>query len=125
PALNDKGIYVVEDTHTSYWPGFEGGYKNPNSFVEFAKDLIDKMHSWYREDDPNFPFDPLAREIGSISFYDSMIVIKKDIKDPPVSIVSQDGKLDKEQMVLLRSSPVAPSTRRKHASIGGCASYGV
>ena len=93
PALNDKGIYVVEDTHTSYWPGFEGGYKNPNSFVEFAKDLIDKMHSWYREDDPNFPFDPLAREIGSISFYDSMIVIKKDIKDPPVSIVSQDGKV--------------------------------
>ena len=37
PALYDKGIYVVEDTHTSYWPGFEGGYKNPNSFVNLQK----------------------------------------------------------------------------------------
>ena len=37
PALNDKGIYVVERTHTSYWPGFEGGYKNPNSFVNLQK----------------------------------------------------------------------------------------
>ena len=47
------------------------------------------MHSWYREDDPNFPFDPLAREIGSISFYDSMIVIKKDIKDHRVDCIAR------------------------------------
>ena len=45
PQLSDGGLYVVEDTHTSYWPGFGGGFRAQKSFVEFSKDLIDHMHS--------------------------------------------------------------------------------
>ena len=45
PRLNDRGLYIVEDTHTSYWPGFGGGLRQPTSFIEFAKDLIDRMHT--------------------------------------------------------------------------------
>ena len=43
--LSDGGLYVVEDTHTSYGPGFGGGFRAQKSFVEFSKDLIDHMHS--------------------------------------------------------------------------------
>ena len=25
--LADGGLYIVEDTHSSYWPGFGGGYR--------------------------------------------------------------------------------------------------
>ena len=27
PQLSDGGLYIVEDTHSGYWPGFGGGYR--------------------------------------------------------------------------------------------------
>src|SRR5690242_1748523 len=46
-SVKDGGIYMVEDTHTSYWYAFHGGYKKKNSFIEFSKDLVDQMHAWH------------------------------------------------------------------------------
>jgi hypothetical protein len=100
-CLNDGGLYIVEDTHTSYWPGFGGGgHKAPGSFIEFAKDLIDKMHSWYTEDDIGFPLHQFAREIGSVQFYDSLVVISKELKQPPIAITSQNGIVSKSDKML-------------------------
>jgi hypothetical protein len=100
-ALRDGGLYIVEDTHTSYWPGFGGGgHKAPGSFIEFAKDLIDKMHSWYTEDDVGFPLHQFAKEIGSIQFYDSMVIITKELKAPPIAITSQNGQVYKSDKIL-------------------------
>lgn len=100
PRLRDRGLYIVEDVHTSYWPGFGGGFRNPESFIEFTKDLIDRMHSWYTEDDAGFPLHPLAREIGAIRYYDSLVVIEKRIREPPVSIVARDGKVTRSRRIL-------------------------
>ena len=100
PNLNDRGLYIIEDTHTSYWPGFGGGLRTPGSFIEFAKDLIDRMHSWYTEDDVGFPLHPLAREIGGIRFYDSLVVIEKRLKEPPVAITSTNGKTARSRRML-------------------------
>lgn len=100
PRLNDRGLYIVEDVHTSYWPGFGGGFREPASFIEFAKDLIDRMHSWYTEDDAGFPLHPLAREIGAIRFYDSLVVIEKRLKEPPVSISAQNGQVGRSRRLL-------------------------
>ncbi len=47
PAVKDGGIYLVEDTHTSYWREYHGGYKNKNSFIEFSKDIVDQVHAWH------------------------------------------------------------------------------
>jgi len=33
PHLADGGLYVVEDTHTSYWPGFGGGFRPIRSYA--------------------------------------------------------------------------------------------
>jgi hypothetical protein len=100
PHLNYGGLYIVEDTHTSYWPGFGGGHRAPGSFIEFAKDLIDRMHSWYTEDDAGFPLHPLAAEIVSIQFFDSMVVIEKQLKPPPMSITSRNGKVTQSHRIL-------------------------
>ena len=100
PRLADRGLYIVEDVHTSYWPGFGGGFREPASFIEFAKDLIDRMHSWYTEDDAGFPLHPLAREIGGIRFYDSLVVIEKRLKEPPVAITAQDGQVGRSRRML-------------------------
>jgi len=100
PQLRDRGLYIVEDTHTSYWPGFGGGHRNPASFIEFAKDLIDRMHSWYTEDDAGFPLSPLAREIGGIRFHDSLVIIEKRLKDAPVAITATNGQVTRSRRML-------------------------
>lgn len=100
PHLKDGGLYIVEDVHSSYWPAFGGGFRAPGSFIEFAKDLIDRMHSWYTEDDAGFPLHQMAREIGSISFHDSLIFFQKQLKEPPFSLVSQNGELSGSQQIL-------------------------
>ena len=100
PHLADGGLYIVEDTHTSYWPGFGGGHRAPGSFIEFAKDLIDKMHSWYTEDDAGFPLHPLAAEIGSIQFHDSLVVVEKHLKPPPMSVTSTNGRVTASRRIL-------------------------
>ncbi len=100
PHLADGGLYVVEDVHTSYWPGFGGGHRAPGSFIELAKGLIDHMHSWYTEDDAGFPLHPMARELGEVRFFDSLVMIRKDIKDPPRSITSQHGRVTQSSRIL-------------------------
>lgn len=100
PTLADGGLYVVEDTHTSYWPGFGGGFRAPASFIEYAKDLVDRMHSWYTDQDAIFPLHPMARQIGAIQFYDSMVVIEKQLKSPPVSLSSRNGKTSRSSKIL-------------------------
>lgn len=92
PHLNDRGLYVIEDTHTSYWPGFGGGLRKPGSMIEIAKGLIDQMHSWY-SDEPGFPFYKAAEQVGAVKFYDSMIVIEKRLHGKPRSLAAQNGKV--------------------------------
>ena len=100
PRLTDRGLYIVEDVHTSYWPGFGGGLREPASFIEFVKDLIDRMHSWYTEDDEGFPLHSLAREIGGIRFYDSLVVIEKRLKEAPVALTAQNGQVGRSRRML-------------------------
>ena len=94
PHLADGGLYMVEDCHTSYWPGFGGGYRNEASWIEYAKRLTDRMHSWYTDQDALFPFDPIARELHSVRFYDSITVLEKRVKaEPPATVYAQNGKV--------------------------------
>ena len=94
PYLKNNGIYLVEDTHSSYWPGFGGGYRNEDSFIEYSKRMIDRMHSWWTDQDDLFPYDPFAKEINGIRFYDSIVALTKKIKKPmPLAITSKNGQI--------------------------------
>jgi len=74
PHVSKNGLYIIEDIHTSYWGSHGGGYKLPNSTIEFAKDLIDELNAPYTKLLPNTDF---TNSTDSISFYDSMIVFGK------------------------------------------------
>lgn len=101
PLMAATGIYLVEDTHTSYWPGFGGGYREEASFIEYAKRLVDRMHSWYTDQDDLFPFDAIARELGYVRFYDSIVsILKTPRKDPPLTVESVNGKITGNRRVL-------------------------
>ncbi|GAA5074480.1 class I SAM-dependent methyltransferase [Roseibacterium beibuensis] len=94
PHISDRGIYVVEDCHTSYWPGFGGGYRNEASWIEYAKRLVDRMHSWYTDQDAMFPFDEIAKDLQGVRFYDSITVAEKHQKpEPPTTLYAQNGKV--------------------------------
>jgi len=75
--VKERGIYMVEDTHTSYWPEYHGGYKNKKSFIEFSKDLVDQMHAWHIDNESVVPVSETTRSISGISFYDSIVVLEK------------------------------------------------
>jgi SAM-dependent methyltransferase len=88
--LRDGGIYWCEDTHTSYYHNIrvqDGGYKNPNSFTEYAKNIIDVLsvlHTQYcigfgEFDGPKIPaeFTETFSAVRGVHFHDSVVVIEK------------------------------------------------
>jgi len=93
PTMKSGGVYVVEDSCTSYWSNFGGGYLNPNSMVEYFKRLSDDI-SFRGLMNYNAPFIYARREdwledlshqtqpdcrtdIESITFLNGIIIIVK------------------------------------------------
>lgn len=74
PSVTKNGMYIIEDTHTSYWGSHKGGLKLPSSTIEFAKELIDELNAPHTRVLPSTPF---TEQTSSITFYDSMIVFNK------------------------------------------------
>jgi hypothetical protein len=81
PLLSEGGLYIIEDTHTAYWPEmFDGGYQRKGTAIEIAKVMVDDMHGWYHSKPCEF-ID--KSEVFGIHFYDSMIFIEKRVKSAP------------------------------------------
>jgi hypothetical protein len=77
PHLKNGGVFLCEDTHTSYWSDWGGGINN-KTFTNYSKiltDLINKDHFREKvlEDDiiENF------KDMYSVSFYNSVVVFEK------------------------------------------------
>ncbi|HSX10110.1 MAG TPA: hypothetical protein VLF94_00115 [Chlamydiales bacterium] len=91
PHVRSGGIYVIEDLHTSYWIGFQGGFHpdkrkaTPNSTTEFLKTLIDDInHSYAKHGIPDCGLASASenlsyyqKTIDSIHFYKSLCLVTK------------------------------------------------
>lgn len=86
PLLSNNGIYIVEDTHTSYWREFGGGYQKPDGFIEFVKDSIDGMHSWYSRHHMTKRGRFAMTEVLAITVFDSLVVYEKTTAKKPVNL---------------------------------------
>jgi 23S rRNA U2552 (ribose-2'-O)-methylase RlmE/FtsJ len=82
--IKDDGVYLCEDVHTSYWLSYGGGHKRKGTFVEFAKNLIDKLNAFHSEEN-NLQVDSFTKSAKSIHYYDSIVVIEKGIITKPSS----------------------------------------
>ena len=69
PKLSEGGLYIIEDTSTSYWLAFGGGFRKPGTAIETAKSLVDGMHGWYHRI-PSRRKSLAKYEIGAVHFYD-------------------------------------------------------
>jgi len=75
PRTSDSGVYAVEDLHTAYWPEYGGGLRNPGSFMEVCKGLIDELNAvWTRDELPPTAF---TSSTLSMHFYDSMAFFER------------------------------------------------
>jgi hypothetical protein len=91
PLLNEGGLYVIEDLHTSYWGGsFEGGYRRGGTAIELAKQLVDDMHHWYHGEAI-----ALSTDVEAVHSHDSIVVIeKRGAKQPMHLHVGRDAPED-------------------------------
>ena len=74
PLMSPKGIYLVEDLSTAYWPEAGGGYlrRLRLSNVQRSVDELNAQQSHGAVSETDF-----GRSAFSIAFYDMLIVIEK------------------------------------------------
>lgn len=76
PLLSDEGLYICEDVHTAYWPGWlEGGYGRRGSFIGLTRGLIDDLHSAWHGRALTAPW--AAGKFDAVHIHDSVVVIEK------------------------------------------------
>ncbi|CAH1789175.1 unnamed protein product [Owenia fusiformis] len=84
----DGGIYLAEDLHTAYWPNYGGGFKRPETFIEYTKGLIDQLNADHSRD-KNLVVTNFTRSTQSIQVYDSIVVFEKSPHPKYHTILSQ------------------------------------
>jgi hypothetical protein len=82
--IKPNGVYVCEDLATSYHLGYGGGYKRRGTFIEFSKNLIDKLNAFHSEQ-KSFQVNQLTLSIDSLHYYDNVLVIEKRLRDKPIA----------------------------------------
>jgi hypothetical protein len=89
--LDDHGLYLIEDLHTSYWDDYEGGLFKPYTAMAFLKRLVDitNFEHWQSNQSRKAYLAPFMRhydldfdefdfyQIHSIVFINSLCVIQK------------------------------------------------
>jgi len=76
PHIEDGGLYMCEDCHTSYWKDFGGGLHEPDSYIEFTKNLIDQLNAFATSAAGTQTYNTL--NMSGIHFYTSMVVVEKN-----------------------------------------------
>jgi hypothetical protein len=83
PHVQAHGVYLCEDMHTSYWKGWGGGgYRKKGTFIEYSKQLVDSINAWHSQT-PKLKVTDFSRSARSLHFYDSVLVIEKDVVNEP------------------------------------------
>ena len=92
--VTPDGCYFVEDTHTSYWAGFQDRGAD-ETFMAFAASMVHQLnaaHFDHRRDDYGLELDDRIRSLEvpvftavtrSIHFYDSIVVFERGDKALP------------------------------------------
>jgi len=88
PLLRSGGIYVVEDTQTSYWQTYRGGMHHPHSSMTYFKNLVDGLN--YMEFPiPNYQPSFYDENIVEISFIHNLVFIRKGNNDEKTNCPEQ------------------------------------
>jgi hypothetical protein len=96
PLLREGGVYIIEDTHTNYFPGHQESFYGIGLY-DYFKGLAERLNIDFmdpaRASDrfkipreqrpPRDIIDDIGRHIFSITFYDSVVAVVKKVKLEP------------------------------------------
>lgn len=103
--ISPHGVYLCEDTFSSYQPrAYGGGYKKFGTYIEYTKNFIDYIHAWHSGQDYfpkeaegknklppepyRLPVSDFTRSVHSLHYYDSVVVIEKRPTERPFMVHS-------------------------------------
>ena len=69
PMVKDQGVYLCEDTHTSYWKEWNNG--TTQTFTDYSKNFVDNLN-YFHQIPKKECFNTFC-----VSFYDSVVVLDK------------------------------------------------
>lgn len=100
PKLKDGGIYVIEDTQTSYWEDYGGDSEdlsNPKTIMNYFKMLTDSLnHQEFILDDYEQTY--FDQKIISMHFYHNLIFIYKGDNDEKSNVVVNNQRKDRHNV---------------------------
>jgi hypothetical protein len=111
--LKEGGIYLVEDTHTSYWHEFHGGLRKKGSFIEYSKNLIDSLYEGHVYDKRKILINEITGHMSGISFYDSIVVFEKIQRPAPYHIRKGSETIEPYQPTTLKKPSILMKIRER------------
>ncbi len=87
PLLNQGGTYLVEDSHTSYWPEYADPEPDGATFIEWLKDRVDDLHAFHHSQSEQL-LAPWQTALSGIHVYDSIAVLEREPRWAPFSELS-------------------------------------
>ena len=102
--INDGGIIMTEDVHTSYFKKF--GNPSKYSYINYSKYLIDVVNSRFPETE--IKKNNFRNKIYSISFYESIVAIKINSKKSIQPNILRNSETKTIEVSDLRSSDYFP-----------------
>lgn len=83
--IDENGIYLCEDLHTSYCSGWGGGYRKRDTFIEYSKNFIDAINAWHTKS-TKLHVTEFTKSVYSLHYYDSILVIEKKPIEKPFAL---------------------------------------
>lgn len=94
PRMNPGGVYVIEDSCTSYWEEYGGGLLKSDTSIEYFKRIVDDLNffgarlnntpNWHFRDDKKLMDQfksenrySLGMDVESVIFLNSIIIVTK------------------------------------------------
>lgn len=96
PSVKADGIFLIEDLHTSYWKGYDGGYRRAGTFIEYSKNFIDELNAWHSKDSESFEVTEFTKTTHSMHVYDSIIVFEKGDITAPIHKMTGKPSIDED-----------------------------
>lgn len=73
PRLEDGGVYIVEDIHTSYRAAYLPDMGRGESFVSYLKRMVDSLH----KNETGETYHPAWDHVFAVHFYPGLAIIEK------------------------------------------------
>lgn len=83
PHLSPNGIYVIEDTQTSYWPDYGGSrdeFNRTDTTMGFLKSLVDGLNHVEMRAEERTPL-PFEDSIVGMHFFHNIVFIQKGVNE--------------------------------------------